>query len=102
MHQRFTWVHRQRIMDPARSNRLLAVYGVREYVDHGLRRRPDKILRGAGDPAVTVATGGPDHRVMTHQSGGYGDGEAPGSGARGAGRARAYRAEQGSLQHLPQ
>jgi putative ABC transport system substrate-binding protein len=35
MHQPFTWVQRQRIVDLARSNRLLAVYGTREYVEAG-------------------------------------------------------------------
>jgi len=62
MHQPFTWVHRQRIVDLARSKRLVAVYGTREYVEAGgllsygvspvdVYRRAatyvDKILKGA-------------------------------------------------------
>jgi putative tryptophan/tyrosine transport system substrate-binding protein len=35
MHQPFTWVHRQQIVDLARSNRLIAVYGTRDYVVAG-------------------------------------------------------------------
>lgn len=35
MHQPFTWVHRQQIVDLARSNRLIAVYGTRDYVEAG-------------------------------------------------------------------
>jgi putative ABC transport system substrate-binding protein len=35
MHQPFTWVHRQQIVDLARSNRLIAVYGNRDYVEAG-------------------------------------------------------------------
>jgi putative ABC transport system substrate-binding protein len=35
MHQPFTWVHRQQIVDLARSNRLVAVYGTRDYVEAG-------------------------------------------------------------------
>jgi putative tryptophan/tyrosine transport system substrate-binding protein len=35
MHQPFTWVNRQQIVDLARSNRLIAVYGTRDYVEAG-------------------------------------------------------------------
>lgn len=35
MHQPFTWVHRQQIVDLARSKGLIAVYGTRDYVDAG-------------------------------------------------------------------
>lgn len=35
MHQPFTWTHRQQIVDLARSNRLIAVYGTRDYVEAG-------------------------------------------------------------------
>jgi ABC-type uncharacterized transport system substrate-binding protein len=62
MHQPFTFVHRRRIVDLARSKRLVAVYGTREYIEAGgllsygvspvdLYRRAagyvDKILKGA-------------------------------------------------------
>jgi|SRR6186713_2792512 putative ABC transport system substrate-binding protein len=62
MHQPFTWFHRQQIVDLARSGRLTAVYGTREYVEAGgllsygispveVYRRAtvyvDKILKGA-------------------------------------------------------
>jgi putative ABC transport system substrate-binding protein len=62
MHQPFTYVHRQQIVDLARSNRLIAVYGTRDYVEAGgllgygvslidVRKRAavyvDKILKGA-------------------------------------------------------
>ena len=35
MHQPFTFVHRQQIVDLARSNRLIAVYGTRDYAEAG-------------------------------------------------------------------
>ena len=35
MHQPFTWVHRQQIVELARSHRLIAVYGTRDYVEAG-------------------------------------------------------------------
>jgi putative ABC transport system substrate-binding protein len=35
MHQPFTWVRRQQLVDLARANRIVAVYGTRDYVDAG-------------------------------------------------------------------